>query len=494
MVTLVEVDKFLIEFLSLKNNLSANTGDWNFGDVNLITTGTAFLGLIDLGTNTIDDLGMTGAWNMNSGALTNVNIDSGTIDGITGTANFASLTASGTITAEQITSTDDITMQGHLFTLGDGSATDIVMSFSASANDGTITYDESADMFNFASSSIQTSGKLGVVGTVTSSQQVYLLGATGADGTTGGIATLGNSIRLEGGFGGRHDFGWDVGGGSTVTFGGPGAECRVKSGEGGGITALGTIISYSGSGGPLVFLSGNGGFVSFEAASAIAATGGSAGPFTFIGGTGGGWAGGNTTTGAFTSGAGGSFAFSGGNSSAANGSSVTNTSGSGGAFIMNAGNSGAVATNGATGTGGSWSINAGDSGAFSGTTGSSGNGGSITMSAGTSGSSTDTKGANGSITLKTAKNNVFKINEDGDTLIGDAGVTNYISITETGDQTFAGSAGFYPRVLNQSAEPAAGTGATQLDTAEMCIWTDTDDSKAYFCFNHGGTVKTVELV
>ncbi|MCK5611419.1 hypothetical protein KAR91_56635 [Candidatus Pacearchaeota archaeon] len=63
-----------------------------------------------------------------------------------------SLTTTGTITGEQIISTDDITMQGHLLTLGDGTATDIVISFSALTNDGTLTYDESADEFDFGAS------------------------------------------------------------------------------------------------------------------------------------------------------------------------------------------------------------------------------------------------------------------------------------------------------------------------------------------------------
>jgi hypothetical protein len=71
--------------------------------------------------------------------------------------------------------------------------------------------------------------------------------------------------------------------------------------------------------------------------------------------------------------------------------------------------------------------------------------------------------------------------------------TNYSSFSATGDQTFTGSAGFYPRFLTQSAEPAAGTGATQCDTSEMVVWKDSDDSKVYLCFNDGGTVKTVEL-
>ena len=56
------------------------------------------------------------------------------------------LTTTGTITGEQITSTDDITMQGHLLTMGDVSAaTDTVLSFLGSTNSATITYDESEE-------------------------------------------------------------------------------------------------------------------------------------------------------------------------------------------------------------------------------------------------------------------------------------------------------------------------------------------------------------
>lgn len=68
-----------------------------------------------------------------------------------------SLDVVGTVQAEQLTSTDDITMQGHLFTLGDGSANDIVLSFDGSANDATIIFDESADQFLFGDADIQTS-------------------------------------------------------------------------------------------------------------------------------------------------------------------------------------------------------------------------------------------------------------------------------------------------------------------------------------------------
>lgn len=76
-------------------------------------------------------------------------------------------------------------------------------------------------------------------------------------------------------------------------------------------------------------------------------------------------------------------------------------------------------------------------------------------------------------------------------MVGDG--TNYAQIDAAGNLTFGGSAGLYPRRLSQADAPAAGTGATQLDTGELCLWHDTDDSKCYLCFNDGGTVKKVEL-
>lgn len=73
------------------------------------------------------------------------------------------------------------------------------------------------------------------------------------------------------------------------------------------------------------------------------------------------------------------------------------------------------------------------------------------------------------------------------------GSTNYVNFDGHGDLEFFGDSGFYPAVLNQATKPAAGTGDTEVDAGEMKIWTDTDDSKCYICYNHGGTVKTVEL-
>ena len=87
----------------------------------------------------------------------------------------------------------------------------------------------------------------------------------------------------------------------------------------------------------------------------------------------------------------------------------------------------------------------------------------------------------------------ISIRNDGSVRLG-GNATNYTQIAQTGDLTFVGSAGFYPRYLEQAAEPAAGTGATQCDTGEIVVWNDTDDNKVYLCINDGGTVKTVELI
>ena len=71
--------------------------------------------------------------------------------------------------------------------------------------------------------------------------------------------------------------------------------------------------------------------------------------------------------------------------------------------------------------------------------------------------------------------------------------TNQISIAANGNQTFAGTAGFYPRTLNQSAAPAAGTGATQCDTGELIVWEDADNTETWLVYNRNGTVKGIKV-
>ena len=79
------------------------------------------------------------------------------------------------------------------------------------------------------------------------------------------------------------------------------------------------------------------------------------------------------------------------------------------------------------------------------------------------------------------------------TPIGDGGTLNYTLFQGNGDLSFVGTAGFYPRLVLQSAEPTAGTGTGQCDTGELILWKDSDDSKNYLCYNDGGTIKKVEL-
>ena len=68
MVSLIEIDKFLVEFLALKNNIAANTGDWNFGAVNLTTTGDVTTSKLNV-TNTGTDADIIFTGNLNSATL-----------------------------------------------------------------------------------------------------------------------------------------------------------------------------------------------------------------------------------------------------------------------------------------------------------------------------------------------------------------------------------------------------------------------------------------
>jgi photosystem II stability/assembly factor-like uncharacterized protein len=55
------------------------------------------------------------------------------------------------------------------------------------------------------------------------------------------------------------------------------------------------------------------------------------------------------------------------------------------------------------------------------------------------------------------------------------GTTNYTAISASGDVSFAGSAGFYPVRLSQSAQPTPATG-------ELIMWRDPDDNKTYMVY------------
>ncbi len=84
----------------------------------------------------------------------------------------------------------------------------------------------------------------------------------------------------------------------------------------------------------------------------------------------------------------------------------------------------------------------------------------------------------------------------GITRLGDGGTDHYTQINATGDMSFVGSAGFYPRLIRQDAQPANGTGDTQIDDEELLVWIDTNDAnKIYMVYNDNTNtqIKKVEL-
>jgi len=120
-----------------------------------------------------------GNYNLSAG---NLNSSSATIHGdlnVTGTSYLGDLTFNGNvdftdanISAHNLTLSgdayikddlivgDDITMQGHLLTLGDDTANDIVIDFKGNSFDGSITWDESANTFDFNNALITTTQKV----------------------------------------------------------------------------------------------------------------------------------------------------------------------------------------------------------------------------------------------------------------------------------------------------------------------------------------------
>lgn len=73
------------------------------------------------------------------------------------------------------------------------------------------------------------------------------------------------------------------------------------------------------------------------------------------------------------------------------------------------------------------------------------------------------------------------------------GTTNGTRLAANGDQSFIGTAGFYPRILSQATKPAAGTGATGVDTSELVVWDDSDGTEIWLVFNDAGTVKGIKV-
>lgn len=89
----------------------------------------------------------------------------------------------------------------------------------------------------------------------------------------------------------------------------------------------------------------------------------------------------------------------------------------------------------------------------------------------------------------------FRIENFLTTTIGDvADDGDYLTINNSGDLSFVGAAGFYPRLVRQAAEPANGTGSTQIDDEEMMMWIDTDDSnRVYLMYNDNTNTNIVKV-
>ncbi|MBN1889339.1 MAG: hypothetical protein JW850_15195, partial [Thermoflexales bacterium] len=78
---------------------------------------------------------------------------------------------------------------------------------------------------------------------------------------------------------------------------------------------------------------------------------------------------------------------------------------------------------------------------------------------------------------------------DGAVRIGDSAAgapTNYVNISPTGDLSFVGSAGFYPVLLAQDAEPVPGMG-------EFLIWKDANDSNRIYAMLNDADAGVVKV-
>jgi hypothetical protein len=143
-----------------RDGTTSLTGNWDAGSFEIraeifqsdVTTGTKPLTIAS--TTLCDNLnadlldGQEGAYYLNIVNDTTPQLG-GDLDGQStyDLTNMVHGTFSGTVQAEQLTSTDDITMNGHLLTLGDGSANDITIRFDGSTYDSDLKFDENLGKF-----------------------------------------------------------------------------------------------------------------------------------------------------------------------------------------------------------------------------------------------------------------------------------------------------------------------------------------------------------
>lgn len=120
-----------------------------FKDTNLSGGNTAFDYGIDFSGGTF----LTAEIMLSNGETID-NLTDGEIE-FSGEIIATGLTTPGTVEAEQLTSTDDLRVQGHLIAFGSGEPVDTVIHFVGASYDGYLTYDESDDIFDFGDSKIK---------------------------------------------------------------------------------------------------------------------------------------------------------------------------------------------------------------------------------------------------------------------------------------------------------------------------------------------------
>lgn len=73
------------------------------------------------------------------------------------------------------------------------------------------------------------------------------------------------------------------------------------------------------------------------------------------------------------------------------------------------------------------------------------------------------------------------------------GGTGVARIYGNGDASFDGSLSVVGNVKMKVFNQASAPTTSDIPSGFSAMWTDTDDSKCYLCYNHGGTIKKVEL-
>jgi hypothetical protein len=88
-------------------------------------------------------------------------------------------------------------------------------------------------------------------------------------------------------------------------------------------------------------------------------------------------------------------------------------------------------------------------------------------------------------------NSQYGINSTSGSVVVDGGGN---TLTGSTANNYIESGGMiYPYVVLPTLDQSAQPSNTDIPSGGSVIWTDTDDSKCYLCYNHGGTVKKVEL-